>query len=134
MKRRIKKAKPCPFCGGNEIYYVQADGQFIGCRPCNSLIGDDRSKAKLLERWNARAIQGVEINEENWRMASALAAARYDSGWLHYTHQSHWFELAEMKSICGEVGRHGGIPDFQSPRMPCRFCEAKLNKQGKKRK
>lgn len=63
MQRRIKRAKPCPFCGSREIFYTEGEGWFIYCRECNGQIGDERSKAKLLERWNRRA-DSLELNPE----------------------------------------------------------------------
>lgn len=68
-----------------------------------------------------------EITATNWRNASLIAAARFACGWLHYSYVSHYFREVDQRSICGEVGRTGVVPDdIGKPREPCRKCLAHI--------
>lgn len=48
------KLKPCPFCGGTELYYFKGELYVLECAHCGARLGDYRTREEVAEAWNAR--------------------------------------------------------------------------------
>lgn len=58
------KLKPCPFCGGMNLYYVA--GRFYGveCSDCGAkLVGAFRTEEEVAEAWNSRVQPTFTLDE-----------------------------------------------------------------------
>lgn len=56
------KLKPCPFCGGNELYYFKRRFYAVECGACGGkVVGAFRTKEDAAQAWNIRA----KVNESD---------------------------------------------------------------------
>ena len=61
------KLKPCPFCGGMNLYY--ATGRFYGveCADCGGkIVGAYRTEEEAAEAWNIRKGETFTKAEADW--------------------------------------------------------------------
>ena len=50
------KLKPCPFCGGMNLYYAEGRFYAVECADCGGkVVGAYRTKEEAAEAWNTRA-------------------------------------------------------------------------------
>ena len=59
--------KPCPFCGGMNLYY--AEGRFFGveCADCGGkIVGAFMTVEETAEAWNTRKGETFTKDEANW--------------------------------------------------------------------
>ena len=53
IENRSKKPKPCPFCGNEQIIFLEGC-VFFQCLVCGTLGPDGNDKITALELWNTR--------------------------------------------------------------------------------
>lgn len=50
------KLKPCPFCGGTNLYYAAGRFNAVECGDCGGkVVGAYRTEKEAAEAWNTRA-------------------------------------------------------------------------------
>lgn len=48
------KLKPCPFCGGTELYYFRGKFYALECAHCGARLGAYKTGEEAAEAWNTR--------------------------------------------------------------------------------
>jgi Lar family restriction alleviation protein len=59
MEEKESKLKPCPFCGGNAILYIDCGYYIAECENCEAMSGEHKTAEETIEAWNKR----VEVTE-----------------------------------------------------------------------
>lgn len=52
--KRVKEGRPCPFCGGTELYYFKGKSYGLECAHCGAGLGAYKTKEEAAEAWNTR--------------------------------------------------------------------------------
>ena len=60
------KLKPCPFCGGNKLYYLKGKFYVLECAHCGARLGAYKTKEEAAEAWNTRKGEPFTKDEANW--------------------------------------------------------------------
>lgn len=61
------KLKPCPFCGGMNLYYAEERFYAVECADCGGkMVGAYRTKEEAAEAWNTRKGEPFTKDEADW--------------------------------------------------------------------
>ena len=54
MEEKESKLKPCPFCGGDAILYIDCGYYIAECENCEAVSGEHKTAEETLKAWNNR--------------------------------------------------------------------------------
>ena len=61
------KLKPCPFCGGMNLYYGKERFYSVGCIDCGGkVVGAYRTEEEAADAWNTRKGETFTKDEADW--------------------------------------------------------------------
>lgn len=61
------KLKPCPFCGGMNLYYETGRLFGVECADCGGkIVGAYRTEEEAADAWNTRKGESFTKDETNW--------------------------------------------------------------------
>lgn len=60
------KLKPCPFCGGTELYFFRGKFYALECAHCGARLGAYKTEEEVAEAWNTRKGETFTKDEADW--------------------------------------------------------------------
>ena len=65
MEEKESKLKPCPFCGGDAILYIDCGYYIAECENCEAMSGEHETAEETIKSWNNRVGEKTIKNNES---------------------------------------------------------------------
>lgn len=100
--------RPCPFCGGDEIYVfpvAASRGRAAMCQKCLAEGPYEITKEKAAEAWNRRAEpenRVLTLEEVKRHCEGSVGAAPLWMEFRHFPGESRWMAASVPEYVCAE--------------------------------